>query len=187
MAIRDFTGIGYLAAEPEPTSNPEYLSFRVGFHKKSKDQLTGEETTHTLWGRGVCSVKMIAAMRDQYVKGAKVAVSTSDLWARIKESQQGSKYIELSLNFVDRFVVLAEPASAANPPKSDSILNAFNNAAELNEMGNMSKTEAAKVKAWLLEEKHKGQLKHGKQSANDNAFGAHNLLNHDNEAPIPVD
>lgn len=109
--LRNFSGTGYLAAPPEPTKNPNWLSFRVAFHRKEKDPVTGEEKSLTMWSRGLCSLKMIESTLQFYVAGAKVTVSTTDCWSRVIQSKDGSVSSELSLGFVDYIYAFAKPTS----------------------------------------------------------------------------
>lgn len=103
--LRNFSGTGYLAAPLEPTKNPNWLSFRLGFHKKEKNPQTKEEGWSTMWARGLVSRKAVENTLHLYVKGAVVSVSTTDLWSRMSKSQDGAFSSELSLGFVNYIFV----------------------------------------------------------------------------------
>ena len=118
--LRNFNGTGYLAGPPEQTKNPNWLSFRVGFHRKEKDPTTGEEKMATLWARGLCSLKMIESTLHFYVAGAKVTVSSTDCWTRISQSKDGVVSSELSLGFVNYIYAFAKAEKLPYQPSAQA-------------------------------------------------------------------
>jgi len=103
---------GNLAADVEPSKNPDWLKVRLGSNSAKKNKDGGYDKI-TTWCNGVVNAKQVSGILNRLVKGAYVVAAVSDASIDMFNGRDGQPKASLALGIIRTLEVGKSPADGA--------------------------------------------------------------------------